>query len=56
MQAIDLVNNDGVVSKKKQLESAEPVAFKAIQIIKIKEQENVTIIEPVIKKHAEANS
>ena len=54
MQAIELVNNEGTVSKKKQLESAKPVAFKAIQIIKIKEQDNTDIIEPVIKKQTEA--
>ena len=54
MQAIELVNNEGTVSKKKQLESAKPVAFKAIQIIKIKEQDNTNIIEPVIKKQTEA--
>ena len=54
MQAIELVNNEGTVSKKKQLESAKPVAFKTIQIIKIKEQDNTNIIEPVIKKQTEA--
>jgi DNA polymerase-3 subunit gamma/tau len=37
-QAIELVNNDGVVSKKKLIESAKPVAFKAVPIIKVKEE------------------
>ena len=51
MQAVELVNNEGVISKKKQVETTKPIAFKSIHILKIKEQENNNIIEPVIKKN-----
>ena len=37
LQAVELVNNEGSLSKKKVVEAAKPVAFKAIQPIKIKE-------------------
>lgn len=37
-QAIELVNNDGVVSKKKLIESTKPVAFRAAQVIRVKEE------------------
>jgi DNA polymerase-3 subunit gamma/tau len=37
-QAIELVNNDGVVSKKKIVESTKPVAFRAVTAIKLKEE------------------
>ncbi|MGF2411265.1 DNA polymerase III subunit gamma/tau [Ferruginibacter sp.] len=37
-QAIELVNNDGVVSKKKLIESTKPVAFRAVPIIRVKEE------------------
>ena len=36
-QAIELVNNDGVVSKKKLIESTKPVAFRAVSIIRVKD-------------------
>lgn len=39
VQAVELVSNEGQVSKKKIVESSRPVAFKAIAPIKIKEQE-----------------
>ncbi|MEP7255604.1 MAG: DNA polymerase III subunit gamma/tau [Ferruginibacter sp.] len=54
MQAVELVNNEGVVSKKKQVETAKPVAFKNIPVIKVKEQENVNITEHTTKKNSEA--
>jgi DNA polymerase III subunit gamma/tau len=34
-QAVELVNNDGVVSKKKVVDTAKPVAFRAVPMIKI---------------------
>jgi DNA polymerase-3 subunit gamma/tau len=37
-QAIELVNNDGVVSKKKLVESVKPVAFRSVPIIRVKEE------------------
>jgi len=37
-QAIELVNNDGVVSKKKLVETAKPIAFRAVPIIRVKEE------------------
>ncbi len=52
LQAVELINNEGTLSKKKVIETALPVAFKSIQIIKIKE---VPVIErPTIKKNTEA--
>jgi DNA polymerase III subunit gamma/tau len=36
-QAIELVNNDGVVSKKKVVDTAKPVAFRAVPMIRIKD-------------------
>ncbi len=36
-QAIELVNNDGVVSKKKLIDSVKPVAFRALPFVGIKE-------------------
>jgi len=38
-QAVELINNDGVVSKKKLVESAKPVAFRTIPVIAVKEKE-----------------
>jgi DNA polymerase-3 subunit gamma/tau len=37
-----LVNNDGVVSKKKLVESAKPVAFRSVPIIRVKEELQAT--------------
>jgi DNA polymerase III subunit gamma/tau len=54
LQAVELVNNEGTLSKKKVVETTRPVAFKAIQIIKVKEQEEVSIPKPAIKKETEA--
>ena len=34
-QAIELVNNDGVVSKKKVVEATKPVAFRAVPMIRV---------------------
>lgn len=48
LQAVEMVDNNGVVSKKKVVETAKPVAFKSIQLIKVKEQE-----EPAVKKNTE---
>ncbi len=42
-QAIELVNNDGTVSKKKLVETAKPVAFRTIPIIAIKEKEQLQV-------------
>ena len=35
-QALEMVNNEGIISKKKQLEGAKTVAFRALPIIEIK--------------------
>jgi len=37
-QAIELVNNDGVVSKKKVVDTAKPVAFRTVPIIRVREE------------------
>ena len=55
LQAVEMVNNEGTVSKKKVVESARPVAFKSIQPIRVKEQEPAVIIQPVVQKKSEAN-
>jgi DNA polymerase III subunit gamma/tau len=58
-QAIELVNNDGSVSKKKLIDTAKPVAFRTIPIIAVKETTPVAaklvIEEPAIKKAAIIN-
>lgn len=54
LQAVEMVNTDGTVSKKKVVEAARPVAFKSIQPIRVKEQEVQVIPVPVIKKNDEA--
>ncbi len=47
-QAIGLVNNDGVVSKKKLVEVTKPVAFRAVPIIKVKEELQSASLKPQI--------
>jgi DNA polymerase-3 subunit gamma/tau len=54
LQAVEMVNNEGTVSKKKVVESARPVAFKSIQPIRVKEIEPQVLPDVVIKKTAEA--
>ncbi len=54
MQAVELVNNEGAVTKKKVVESAKAVSFKSIQLIKIKEQEEPSAAKPAPVKKAEA--
>ncbi len=39
-QAIELVNNDGTVSKKKLVENAKPVAFRTVPVIKVHSSES----------------
>jgi DNA polymerase-3 subunit gamma/tau len=54
MQAVEMANNEGTVSKKKIVENARPVAFRSIQPIRVKEQEVLIISDPVIPKKSEA--
>jgi DNA polymerase-3 subunit gamma/tau len=54
LQAVEIVNNEGSIAKKKLVETAKPVAFRSIQFIKVKEQEQAAAPEPVIKKNKEA--
>ena len=54
LQAVEMVNNEGAISKKKVVETARPVAFRSIQPIRVKEQEVQVIPVPVIKKSDEA--
>jgi len=54
LQAVELVNTDGAISKKKIVETARPIAFKAIQPIRVKEQEASTVPTAVTPKRAEA--
>lgn len=53
-QAIELVNNDGVVSKKKLIESTKPVAFRAAQVIRVKEEALAASPRPAAAKPQEA--
>ncbi len=54
MQAVEMVNNEGTVSKKKVVESTKPVAFKTIQLIKVKERDEPVAVQQVTKKTTEA--
>jgi DNA polymerase-3 subunit gamma/tau len=54
LQAVEMVNNEGMVSKKKVVEAARPVAFKSIQPIRVKEQEAAIITQPVNQIKSEA--
>lgn len=49
MQAVELVNNEGVVSKKKQVDTSKPVAFKSIPVIKVKEEAKTISPKPRIE-------
>ena len=55
-QAIELVNNDGVVSKKKLIDSVKPVAFRALPFVGIKEVKEKAEPQPqkIAAKPAEA--
>ncbi len=50
-QAIELVENDGVIGKKKQVESAKPVAFRAVPVIKVKEEIAIRQNVPATSQH-----
>jgi DNA polymerase III subunit gamma/tau len=54
LQAVEMVNNDGAVSKKKVVEAARPVAFKSIQPIRVKEKEAPVLIQPSTQNKSEA--
>lgn len=43
LQAVEMVNSEGAVSKKKLIDTAKPVAFKSIQPVRVKEQEPVPV-------------
>ena len=53
-QAIELVNNEGVVSKKKLVEVAKPVAFRTVPIIRLKEEPQITNNKPQAVQPQEA--
>lgn len=54
LQAIDIVNEAGAVSKKKVVETSRPVSFKSIAFIKVNEPEETVVTEQRIKKISEA--
>lgn len=54
LQAIDIVNEAGAVSKKKVVETSRPVSFKSIAFIKVNEPEETVVAEQRIKKNSEA--
>ena len=45
-QAIELVENEGAVLKKKRIESISPVAFRALPVIKVKEEVKLAGSQP----------
>lgn len=56
-QALDLVNDNGQLSKKKQLESVKPVAFKTITPIAFNKPETISVSNKIKKPHtAEATN
>lgn len=52
LQAVELVDDNAAVTKKKLVETAKPVAFKSIRPIKVKEQEAPAIQQPAVKQNA----
>ncbi len=54
LQAVELVNNEGTVTKKKVVETAKPVAFRSIQPIRVKEQEIPVVPQIPVKKNEAA--
>ncbi len=54
LQAVEMVNNDGAISKKKVVEAARPVAFKSIQPIRVKEQEAPVVSTPIASQKSAA--
>lgn len=54
LQAVEMVNNDGTVSKKKLVEAVRPVAFRSIQPIRVKEQQVEIKSIPAIRQTEEA--
>ncbi|MEO6540942.1 MAG: hypothetical protein ABIN74_08140, partial [Ferruginibacter sp.] len=55
LQAVEMLNNEGTISKKKVVETTRSVAFRSIQPIKVKEQETLIVSAPVIKKIQKPN-
>lgn len=45
-QALELVNNDGIVSKKKLIDGAKTVAFRSLPLIKAPANEDPAVIKP----------
>lgn len=52
LQAIELVENEGTVSKKKRVEGTKAVAFRSIPFVKVNEAEPVVADTPVAKPPA----
>lgn len=52
LQAVELVDDNTAVTKKKLVETAKPVAFKSIRPIKVKEQEAPAIQQLAVKPNA----
>ncbi|HMK04750.1 MAG TPA: DNA polymerase III subunit gamma/tau [Ferruginibacter sp.] len=46
-QAVELLNNEDTITKKKLVDTAKPVAFKSIQVIKVKEEPGTINRQPV---------
>ena len=46
-QAVELVNSEGTVTKKKLVDTAKPIAFKSIQVIRVKEEPPTVTRQPM---------
>jgi DNA polymerase-3 subunit gamma/tau len=49
-QALELVNNDGVVSKKKLIDGAKTIAFRALPIEKLKQSSTENVTEQAVQR------
>jgi len=53
-QAIELVNDEGALGKKKIIETSKPIAFRSIQMIRVKEVQQPAVIKSSTRVTAEA--
>ena len=55
-QALELVNNDGVVSKKKIIDGAKTIAFRALPIEKLKQSASEKLTDTTVQRKQPVNS
>jgi len=54
LQAVEMVNEEGTISKKKLVDTAKPVAFRSVRVIKAKESEPIITVQTEAAKRTEA--